>query len=207
MGAVKALYTDIQIALDKADRLTLQYIMHTHANEDGDRGWIVDGVLATKGQWMYNDPEDGWDQLAWTAVELEQRREAIEVAFLIGGEWYGSDDKLICHDCAHFLSDVMGVPLDAEEPECDCGRHEERLSLTSRPPETLPMAVNPLRCPCGSLLAVRMFEMDINLAVSRGELSDIGALWYRTVNRELGFSGYLADPEPEDAPAESEVTE
>ena len=207
MGVMKRLYTDIQIALEKEDALTLASILHINVGEDGDRSWIVDGMLYTVGQWLYNDPENGWADMLWTSVDLEHRRGGLEDAFLIGGEWYGADDRFICHECAHFLSHVLNVPMDAEEPECDCGRHQPAFYIEHCPPETLPMAVNVLRCPCGSLLSVRMFENNINEAVESKQLSDQGALWIRELNQSLGFSGYLPGGKSEPVAEESEVAE
>ena len=204
MGAVKALFTDIQLALDAEDTLTLASLLHLHVGDDGDRTWIVEGMLNTVGQWMFNDPKDGLEKLLWRETDLEQRREALEPAFWIGGEWLGPSDLFICHSCAHFMSYVLGVPMDAEEPECDCGRHELPLVIKSVPAEGLPCAVNPFRCPCGSLMEIRMFESDIKQALEEKRLSLTGANWYRTLNAELGFSGYLAEP---DADYDLEVSE
>lgn len=207
MGAMSRLYTDIQIALEKEDSLTLASILHMGATEDGDRSWIVDQMLATLGQWLYNTPENGWADMLWTNTQLEQRRGGLEDAFLIGGEWYGTSDQIICHECAHFLAHVLNVPMDFEEPECDCGRHRPAFTIQHLPAESLPCCVNVPRCPCGSLVAVRMFENDINDRVNEGQLSDQGALWIRELNQSLGFSGYLPDLDPETSSEESEVSE
>lgn len=207
MGRMKALFHEIQEALDKKDKLTLQYILHHYSTDDGDRSWIVEQVLATVGQWLYNDPRDGWDAVAYTLRQLEGRREGLEIAFLMRGVWLGEGSKFICHSCAHLLSEVLGVPLDEEEPECDCGRHEAQLSLESVDPRDLPCAVEPLRCPCNSLLAVRMFEDDLTRAVKDEELSETGARWYRELNESLNFSGFLATTTTGNSEEETEESE